>query len=70
MNEQEILKENVERVLSNFSRVPLFNTTMTSKEVNYLFDRFDNTVFCNGMLREIKADALTSEIFKVYTVKF
>lgn len=61
-------KENVLRTLRNFSRVPSWNTTMTKDEVNYLFTEHSDTVFCNGHLRQIKADMLTTEIFKVYTI--
>ena len=61
------VKENVKRTLNNFSRVPSWNTTMTKDEVNYLFEEHSDTVFCNGHLRQIKVDAITGDIFKVYT---
>lgn len=61
------VKENVKRTLNNFSRVPSWNTTMTKDEVNYLFEEHSDTVFCNGHLRQIKVDAITSDVFKVYT---
>jgi hypothetical protein len=61
--------ENVRRTLNNFARVPSWNTTMNKEEVNHLFEAYSDTVFCNGMLRQIKADAMTSDVFKVYTVR-
>lgn len=63
----ENLKENVKRALNNFARVPSWNTTMNKDEVNYLFSEFSDTVFCNGHLRQIKADPITGDVFKVYT---
>jgi len=64
------LKENVKRTLNNFARVPSWNTTMSKEEVNNLFEEHSDTVFCNGMLREIKADVITGDVFKVYTIPF
>ncbi len=64
------IHKNVIRTLNNFSRVPSWNTTMTKEEVNHLFEDYSDTVFCNGMLRQIKADAITGDVFKVYTVPF
>ena len=63
-------KENVKRTLNNFARVPSWNTTMNKEEVNHLFEEHSDTVFCNGMLRQIKVDAITGDVFKVYTVPF
>jgi hypothetical protein len=60
-------KENVKRTLKNFARVPSWNTTMSKEDVNYLFMEHSDTIFCNGMLRQIKVDAITNEVFKVYT---
>jgi hypothetical protein len=64
------LKEKVRRTLNNFARVPSWNTTMNKEEVNNLFEEHSDTVFCNGMLRQIKVDAITGDVFKVYTVPF
>lgn len=63
-------KENVIRTLNNFARVPSWNTTMNKEEINYLFEEHSDTVYCNGMLRQIKVDIITSDVFKVYTVPF
>lgn len=63
-------KENVKRTLNNFARVPSWNTTMNKEEVNHLFEEHSDTVFCNGMLRQIKVDVITGDVFKVYTVPF
>lgn len=62
------LKENVKRNLNNFARVPSWNTTMTQEEVTNLFEHHSDTIFCNGMLRKIKADFLCPNVFKVYTI--
>ena len=43
---------------------------MSKEEVNNLFEEHSDTVFCNGMLRQIKVDAITGDVFKVYTVPF
>ena len=64
------VKEKVGRTINNFSRVPLWNTTMTKDEVNHLFEEYSDTIFCNGHLRQIKADAITGDVFKVYTKPF
>ena len=64
------IKENVKRTLNNFAKSPYWNTTMNKDEVNHLFEEYSDTVFCNGMLRQIKADVITSDVFKVYTVPF
>jgi hypothetical protein len=64
------IKENVKRTLNNFARVPNWNTTMSKEDVNYLFEEHSDTVFCNGMLRQIKVDTITGDIFKVYTIPF
>lgn len=66
----ESIKDKVKRTLNNFARVPSWNTTMNAAEVNHLFEEHSNTVFCNGSLREIKAEPLTPEIFKVYTIPY
>jgi len=66
----EAIKENVKKTLNNFARIPSWNTTMTKEEVNYLFMENSDTIFCNGMLRQIKADSITSDVFKVYTVPY
>ena len=63
-------KENVRRTLNNFARVPSWNTTMNKEEVNHLFEEHSDTVFYNGMLRQIKVDVITGDVFKVYTVPF
>lgn len=63
-------KENVKRTLNSFARVPSWNTTMNKEEVNFLFEEHSDTVFCNGMLRQIKVVSITGDIFKVYTVPF
>ena len=64
------IKENVKRTLSNFARVPSWNTTMNKEEVNYLFEEYSDTVYCNGILRQIKVDVITGDVFKVFTVPF
>lgn len=64
------IKENVKRSLNNFSRVASWNTTMNKEEVNYLFEEHSDTVFCNGMLRQIKVDSITGDVFKVYTIPY
>lgn len=61
------VKESVKRTLNNFSRVPYWNTTMNKEEVNHLFEEYSDTIFCNGMLRQIKVDSITGDVFKVYT---
>jgi len=65
-----MIKENVRRTLNNFAKVPSWSTTMSKEEVNYLFEEHSDTVFCNGMLRQIKVDAITGDVFKVYTISF
>jgi hypothetical protein len=62
--------ENVTRTLNNFSRVASWNTTMNKKEVEYLFENYSDTVFCNGMLRQIKVESITDNLFKIYTIAF
>ena len=65
-----MIKENVRRALNNFARVPSWNTTMSKEEVKNLFEEHSDTVFCNGKLRQIKVDAITGDVLKVYTVAF
>ena len=64
------MEETITRFLKNISRVPSWNTTMSKKEIEYMFDKHDDTVFCNGHFRQIKVDAITSDLFKVYTIPF
>lgn len=63
------LKENVTRTLRNFSRVPSWSSIMTKEEIDYLLSEFSDTVFCNGMLRQIKIDIISTNSFKVYTIE-
>lgn len=64
------LNENVKRCLNNFARMPFFNTTMNKSELENLYEHQSDTIYCNGHPRQIKADALTENVFKVYTVPF
>ena len=63
-------KQVVLRNLRNFSTSPYWNAIMDKDEVNMLIQEYSDSVFCNGQLRQIKVDAITSETFKVYTVPF
>lgn len=62
-------KAKIERTLTNFYGVPAWNTTMTGEEIDYLFLNYDSLVICNGRARRIKADPITNNVFKVYTVR-
>lgn len=65
----ESIKQNVARTLGNFSNISSWNTTMSSKEVNYMLDHYSDLVICNGSVRKIQVDKITENIFKVYTIK-
>ena len=60
--------ENALRTLRNLSTIASWNTTLNQSEVEYLFSEHSDTVFCNGMLRQIKADMITPNVFKIYTI--
>lgn len=60
-------KEDVNRNIVNFCRVPLWNTTMNVKEVEYLFNSTGGWIFCNGHIRDVITDKITDNCFKVYT---
>jgi len=59
-------KADVHRILNNFARVPGWNATMNSDQVDYLFQNHSDTIFCRGYLRRIVAKSITN---KTYTVK-
>ena len=65
----ETIKQNVSRTLGNFSNIPQWNTTMTSKEVDYMLENHSDLVVCNGLVRKIQIDKITENNFKVYTIK-
>lgn len=65
----ETTKQNVLRTLGNFSNIPSWNTTMTSKEVDYMLKNHSDLVVCNGLVRKIQVDKITENNFKVYTIK-
>jgi hypothetical protein len=60
------MTENVSRTLNNFAKVPSWNTTLSSVEVEELFEATGGTVFCYGMLRQIVTEIITNNLFKVY----
>lgn len=62
--------ENVKRAMDNFSRSPGWNTTLTTKEVDFWLENYSDTVFCNGRLRRVKFDKITDKNYKVYTEEF
>ena len=66
----EAIKNEVGRQLNNLSSVPLWNSTMSKAEVEFLFSEYSGTVFCNGVLRQIHVDPITNNLFKVYTRRF
>ena len=59
--------DDVIRNLGNFCKVPLWHTVMNAKEVEQLFEQSGGWVLCNGRIRNIKADKVTDNCFKVYT---
>lgn len=59
--------DDILRFLNNASRIPLWNTTMNQKQVNELFTKYSDMIFCNGHLRRIKADMICPNNYKVYT---
>ena len=65
----ESTKQNILRTLGNFSNIPGWNTTMNSKEVDYMLKNHSDLVVCDGLVRKIQVDKITENIFKVYTIK-
>jgi hypothetical protein len=61
------MSRDVDRNVGNFCRVPLWNTTMSATEVEYMFETYSNPIFCNGRARNITVDRITDNCFKVYT---
>jgi len=60
--------ENVDRNMGNFCRAPLWQTTMTAQEVEYMFDNYAaDCIICNGHLRQAVVEKITDNRFKVYT---
>lgn len=56
--------------MGNFCRVPLWNTTMNAKEVEYMCDNYAiDCIICNGHLRKAVFERITDNVFKVYTEK-
>ena len=62
-------KADVDRFLSCISRVPLWHGVFNAEEVEYLFETTSGWIFCNGRIRNIVADKVTDNCFKVYTKK-
>lgn len=67
---ERINKEDVNRNLGNFCRVPLWHTTMNAKEVEYMFEINSPEVMCHGRMRTICVDRITDNCFKVYTKRW
>jgi len=60
--------KDVDRNMGNFAQVPLWNTTMNAKEVEYLFSNYGSgMILCNGRLRKIVTEKITDNCFRVYT---
>jgi len=62
------VEENVKRTLGNLSKIPSWNSVLNKEEVDYLFRVHSDSVFCNGKLRQIKVEAITNDVFKIYTI--
>lgn len=60
-------KNDVKRNLGNFAKIPGWHTIMLAEQVDYLYQTFDDSVFCRGYLRKVVAMPLTGNSFKVYT---
>lgn len=66
----EEVSRGVDRNMGNFCRIPLWNTTMNAKEVEYMCETYGSmTVICNGHLRDIKIDKITDNCFKISTAR-
>lgn len=61
------IQQEVHRQMDNMSRSPNYQSTMNKEEVEFLFSTYSGTVFCGGQLRNIQADPITDNCFKVYT---
>lgn len=59
--------KDVDRNMGNFSSVPLWNTTMNAKEVEYMFENYSDLVICNGRNRRVVVEKITDNLFKVST---
>lgn len=66
----ETREEKIKRTLGNFSRIPRWSVTMTKSEIDFLFEKHSDFIFCNGQLRLIKAECIGGNNYKVYTIKF
>ena len=64
----EKIKEKINRFLNNISRMPGWNGIFNKKEVEYLFENYNDKQFCNGQLRQIETKIITDNCIKLYTI--
>ena len=61
-------QEKMRRFLGNICSMPGWNGIFNKEEVEYFFETFADIQYCNGYLRKVKADAITDNIYKLYSV--
>jgi len=60
--------KDVDRNMGNFCRAPMWNTTMSAKEVEYMCEKYAiDCIICNGSLRKAVIEKITDNTFRVYT---
>ena len=64
------IEREVSRQMGNMAQMSAYHSTMNKAEVEYMFSNYSGTVFCYGRLRNIHADPITDNCFKVYTKSF
>lgn len=60
-------KEEADRNYRNFHTNASWQAFLSVEQVNYILQERGDFIFCNGRGRQVVAELLTEETFKVYT---